>query len=206
MWSATLAFDTLITGSVGAAGSTSAVVKRSLAKLRGFLERSFAVMKLKGRGGAREAISLGELIALVKLTVDAEAMAHGIPLAVELRDAGAVVEADLQILAPIVAQLVQNACHHTPAAGHVALRSSATADSVQIEIEDECGGLPPGASATLFRPHASDGNERTGLGLDLQLIQRGIEVIGGTIRVRDIPGTGCVFTVELPRRSSAAQQ
>lgn len=206
VWSAALAFDALITGPVAATSSTSAVVRRSLASLRGLLERSFAAMKLKGRGGAREAISLGELIAVVKLTVDAVAMARGIPLAVELRDAGAVVEADLQILAPIVAQLVENACHHTPAAGHVALRSSATADRVRIEIEDECGGLPPGASTAWFQPTASNGKEHTGLGLDLRLIQRGIEVIGGTIGVRDLPGTGCVFTVELPRRSSTAQR
>jgi signal transduction histidine kinase len=99
----------------------------------------------------------------------------------------------------MVAQLVQNACDHTSALGHVVLRSSATIDRVRIEIEDECGGLPPGAKATLLRPLSAEGSERSGLGLDLELIRRGIEDLGGTIQARDLPGKGCVFALELPR-------
>jgi len=200
VWSAALAFDALRTGSVGVSGSTGAVVARSLARLRGLVERSFAAMRLRGPGGAREPISVGHLVAAVKLTVTTEATANGTGLTVEIHDAEAIVEADLHILAPVIAQLVQNACDHTPAPGHVVLRSSATADWVRIEIADECGGLSPGVSAALFRPIADDSSERNGLGLGLDIIRRGIEALGGTLQVRDFPGKGCVFTVELPRQ------
>jgi signal transduction histidine kinase len=42
-----------------------------------------------------------------------------------------------------------------------------TADHVAFDIEDECGGLPPGKIAELFRPFAQRGTDRTGVGLGL---------------------------------------
>ena len=37
-----------------------------------------------------------------------------------------------------------------------------------------------------------------GLGLGLFISRKGVEASGGSIRVRDVPGHGCVFTVQLP--------
>jgi signal transduction histidine kinase len=201
VWSAGLAFDALKTGSVGVSGSTGAVVSRSLASLRSLVERSFAAMTLKGRGGTPQPISIGNLVAAVKQSVTGAAIARGVPLTFEIHHPDAIVEADLRILAPIVAQLVLNACDHTPTEGQVVLRSSADTAWARIEIEDKCGGLPLGVSAKLF---ATDGNVRSGLGLSLGLIRHGIEAIGGTIEVRDLPGQGCRFTLELPRQSSTS--
>jgi signal transduction histidine kinase len=49
---------------------------------------------------------------------------------------------------------------------------------------------------------ARDDAEDSGLGLGLGLSQRGIEAIGGSIAVRDLPGKGCVFIIEVPRSSA----
>ena len=68
-----------------------------------------------------------------------------------------------------------------------------------VEVEDECGGLPPGKAGDLFRPFEQRGGDRTGLGLGLSITRKSIEADGGTVRVRDMPGTGCVFTIDLPR-------
>jgi hypothetical protein len=200
VWSAALAFKALQTGSVGVSGTTGAVVARSLDGLRNLVDRAFAVMKLKSRGGTADRISVGELIEKVKLSMPA--VAQGPQLAIEIRDAEAVVEADTQILVPIVAQLVLNALQHTDVCGRATLRSSATATRVRFEVEDECGGLPSGTAAALFKPLARDGMEDSGLGLGLGLSRRGIEAIGGSIVVQDLPGKGCVFTIELPRSSA----
>jgi signal transduction histidine kinase len=197
VWSAALAFDALKTGSVGVSGTTGTVVARSLDSLRNLVDRAFAVMKLKSRGGTSDRISVGEVIDKVKLSARADK--RGPALTFEVDDADAVVEADLQILAPIVVQLVLNALKHTDATGRVTLRSSATAARVEIKVEDQCGGLPPGGAAALFKPLAADGREVGGLGLGLGLSQRGIEAIGGSIVVLDVPGKGCVFTIDLPR-------
>jgi hypothetical protein len=44
------------------------------------------------------------------------------------------------------------------------------------------------------------GTDRTGLGLGLMISRHGVESNGGKIHVRDLPGKGCIFTVELPRQ------
>src|SRR5690348_10199104 len=40
--------------------------------------------------------------------------------------------------------------------------------------------------------------DRSGLGLGLAISRRNVEAQSGTLTVRDIPGTGCVFTIKLP--------
>ena len=83
------------------------------------------------------------------------------------------------------------------------LRASATAERVLIEVEDECGGLPPGQLDDLFRPFERRSGNRSGLGLGLSISRKGVEAMGGTLGVRELPGQGCVFSVELPRLPAA---
>jgi len=66
---------------------------------------------------------------------------------------------------------------------------------------DHCGGLPPGAIEKIFLPFTQNGEDRSGLGLGLAICRRSVEANNGTLQVRDIPGSGCVFTIELPRHT-----
>jgi hypothetical protein len=97
---------------------------------------------------------------------------------------GSTLQSTGQLLAGAVTNLLQNAFKFARRGGHVSLGTSSTEDRVLIEVEDECGGLAPGKAEELFRPF-----ER----------RRSVEAIGGEIHVRDIPGHGCVFTIDLPR-------
>lgn len=81
----------------------------------------------------------------------------------------------------------------------------ATADRILIEVEDRCGGLPEGEAQRMFRPFTQGGNDRSGLGLGLSICRRSVEANNGILSVRDMPGSGCVFTIDLPRQSPAAQ-
>jgi hypothetical protein len=74
---------------------------------------------------------------------------------------------------------------------------------VLLEVEDECGGLPPGAVTDLFRPFEQRSADRSGLGLGLAIAREGVETNGGEIRARDLPGRGCIFTIDLPLLQSA---
>jgi signal transduction histidine kinase len=51
----------------------------------------------------------------------------------------------------------------------------------------------------MFLPFEQLSQQRTGLGLGLAISRRGIEANGGELRVRNLPGVGCVFTVDLPQ-------
>ena len=141
-----------------------------------------------------------DFIGDVEVTAALEASARGLELSVTSVDKDVVVFADRQILASVVANLLQNAFKFTRPNGHVALRVDASAERVLIAVEDQCGGLPPGSAAKLFRSFTQAGADRTGIGLGLSICDRGARINDGTIHVLDRPGTGCVFTVELPRR------
>lgn len=80
------------------------------------------------------------------------------------------------------------------------LRAYADGDHVVIDVEDECGGLPEGKAEALFQPFKQMSSDRSGLGLGLWISRRAVEASGGTLRVRNNPGKGCTFTIELPRR------
>jgi signal transduction histidine kinase len=79
----------------------------------------------------------------------------------------------------------------------------AIGDRILIEVEDKCGGLPPSDIETMFLPFAQSGADRSGLGLGLSISRRSVEANGGTLNVRDVPESGCVFTIDLPRYSLA---
>jgi signal transduction histidine kinase len=42
------------------------------------------------------------------------------------------------------------------------------------------------------------------LGLGLSIARQSVEAFGGTLTVRDLPGTGCVFTINLRRHERRA--
>ena len=83
----------------------------------------------------------------------------------------------------------------------MALSVVAAGDRILIEVEDECGGLPSGDVERIFLPYTQSGANKTGLGLGLPFSRRSVEASNGTLTARDIPGSGCVFTIDLPRQS-----
>ncbi len=196
---ASLACAALREGTVGISGSTGKLLEHSLANLRNLVDRSQTVVRLDSGTGVNGRLTVRELIEDVELSAIMAAKAAGHELTVEIATPEAVVLADRQVLAAIIANLLQNAFKFTRHRGHVCLRSSATQNRVRFEIEDECGGLPPGKVDLLFKPFERRGANLTGLGLGLAICLRGVHAIGGAITVRDLPNKGCVFTVEIPR-------
>lgn len=59
---------------------------------------------------------------------------------------------------------------------------------------------PSGDPEELFRPFTQRSRDRGGLGLGLSISQRGIEANDGKLYVRNRPGKGCVFTIDLRKR------
>jgi signal transduction histidine kinase len=201
--SAMLAVVAIKAGEVGLAGATGAVLDRSLLGLRNVIDHSLVDVRLAvGLPAAREHIELAGFIAEVKVAGSLEATAKGCVFITSPVEDGLVVLADRQMLSSAVTNLLQNAFKFTRGHSGVELRVSREDDRVLIEIEDECGGLPQGTAERLFAPFEQAGNDRTGLGLGLSITQRSIEANGGLVRVRDVPGSGCVFTIDLPLQSA----
>jgi hypothetical protein len=199
---ATLAYTILQEGTVGIGGSTGAVLGRSLRGMGELINNALAGVRLESGIGQRQRISVSRLVkdAELEATMGAEDRSR---LSVAPVAVGVDVEGDEQILAAAISNLLQNAFKFSHAHGHVKLRTTATSSRVVIEIEDECGGLPPGKAEDLFLPFSQRSNKRSGLGLGLTISRKGVEAMGGTLRVRDLPGKGCVFVIDLPRLAEA---
>jgi signal transduction histidine kinase len=121
-------------------------------------------------------------------------------LTVEPVEDGLHIEADRQILAAVVGNLLQNAFKFTRPHTTVTLRVVGTSsDRVLIEVEDECGGLPDGNANALFQPFEQRSADRSGLGLGLAFSRWAAAANNGRIYTHNYPNRGCVFTVDLPR-------
>ena len=201
---ATLSFDVIKRGTVGLTGSTGAVLARSLSGLAALVERSLTVLRLEAGAPKLERIVLPEFIDEIQITAAMQAMGHGLSLFVSPVASDLAVDADRLLLASVISTLLQNAFKFTHANGEVSLRTRATDDRVLIDICDECGGLPAERAEELSRGFTQKGSDHSELGRGLSLALTAVGVNAGDISVRDMPGTGCVFTIGLPRQHAPA--
>jgi len=196
---AIIAFDVVKSGNVGVAGSTGAVLHRSLVGARDLIARSLAEVRLTQGVQNREAFLVSGFIEELAPAALLAANAGGVAFRVMPVEDGIAIEADRQVLAAVVTNLLQNAFKFTRLRTTVTLRVGASADRVLIEVQDECGGLPEGDANQLFRPFEQASTNRTGLGLGLAFSRWAVEANHGRIYARNLPHEGCVFTIDLPR-------
>jgi signal transduction histidine kinase len=197
---ATLAVMAIKAGNVGATGATGAVLDRSLIGMRNLIDRSLADVRITaGMPPRARLISLAEFVADVKISASLEAHARQCEFTVGDVDADLALDVDREMLLSAVGNLLQNAFKFTQRHTEVSLNAYAAADRIRIDVEDHCGGLPQGAAADMFLPFKQGGKDRSGLGLGLAICRRSVEANSGVLSVRDVAGSGCVFTIELPR-------
>jgi signal transduction histidine kinase len=196
---AMLAMTAIKKGDVGLSGATGALLDRSLIGLRDLVDRALVEVRLTaGIPERRERMPVAQFIEEIQIAAALDARTRGVELVVSPVDKELVVDADRQILAGAVANLLQNALKFSRLRGRVSLKAYAAAGRMFIEVEDECGGLPAGKIEELFRPFERLNARQTGLGLGLAISRRGVEANGGKLTVRNIPEKGCVFTVDIP--------
>ena len=198
---ATLSFDVIKRGAVGVGGSTGAIHARSLAGLTTLVDRALAEVRLESGQPRLQRLLLGEFIEEVGLVAKMQAEACGIDLSIPSAiDGDLAVDADRELLGSAVANLLQNAIKFTRSGGRVSLTTFDTGNRVLIQVSDECGGLPDGKAQELFLPFTQAGADRSGLGLGLTIALAAVRLNSGLLTVRDVPGTGCTFTIDLPKR------
>jgi signal transduction histidine kinase len=202
---ATLAVMAIKAGNVGTTGATGAVLDRSLIGMRNLIDRSLADVRLSAGMPTRAGlVSLADFLADVKISASLEAQLRKCTFIVGDVDPELALDVDREILLSAVGNLLQNAFKFTHFGSEVALHAYAAAGRICIDVEDHCGGLPPGTIEDLFLPFKQGGDDRSGMGLGLAICRRSVEANGGVLRARDMPGSGCVFTIDLPRYSLPA--
>ena len=195
---AKLAVGALELGNLPLSGATGGVLKRSLAALSMLIDHSVNEVRLKSVDKASH-----EVFGTARFVTDAasiaalDATSRGIDFRVAPADPLLQTAGDRNLLLAALGNLIQNAFKFTRAHTPVTLRAYAEGARVLIEVEDHCGGLQPGRAETMFTPF-SRSHDSSGLGLGLAIARQSIEACGGILSVRNIAGTGCVFTMSFP--------
>jgi signal transduction histidine kinase len=197
-----LAVSAIESGNLSMAGATGAVLKRSLAAMGKLIDKSLAEVRIKGVPPERHKVfSLAAFIAEAKDAATLDANTRGCTLTVPAVNPLLGVEGDRDLLLAALANLLHNAFKFTHVHTEVTLNAYALGDRILISVKDHCGGLPSGSAEKMFTPFAQRGEDKTGLGLGLSIARQSVMADDGVLSVADIPGTGCMFTISLPRCS-----
>jgi signal transduction histidine kinase len=195
---ALLAFHALKRGTVAINGSTAAVLGRSLTSLRDLIDRTLSEVRLAAGIQQSERLAVTAFVDEIAAAGSLCSEQRQIRFTVDPVDPTLAVYADPQLLTSAVMNLLQNAFKYTPAGGAVMLRAQARGQRLLVEIEDECGGILE-STDDLFQPFGDRrGTDRSGLGLGLSIARKAVRAHKGDIHVRNIPGKGCVFAVDVP--------
>lgn len=85
------------------------------------------------------------------------------------------------------------------------LRGGISDGRAVIEVEDGCGGVEPAEIEAAFAPFVRIDPKQPGFGLGLAIARQAVDAHGGTLRVQNLPGKGCVFVLSLPVAERSTQ-
>lgn len=195
---ALLAFQALKQGTVAVNGNTGMVLGRCLLALRDLVETTLSDVRVDAGVGRPILVVVADLLDEVAVAAHLHAESTGVHLRVEPLSRALTVVADPQLLLSAVANLLSNGFKFTPRGGCVVLRAASADDRVRIEVEDQCGGIADSTGDPFEAFRERRGRDRTGLGLGLSIARKAVRACAGDIHVRNLPGVGCVFRIDLP--------
>lgn len=177
---------------------TLSLLTRNLVALRELTDQVLTADRLAGRLQlTREPLELRTVLEQALTETRLAAEQRQIEFVVNLPDA-LPFSGDRRLLCSAIGNVLGNAVKFTPEGGKITVQAKQHNGRIGIEIEDSCGGLPEGNAKELFEPFVQRSDNRTGFGLGLAIVKQAIEAHGGVVSVRDLPGKGCVFSLELP--------
>ena len=197
---AILAVEVLKTGKVGADGSIGKLIDRSLRAICVLIDSTVTDVRINvGIPTEHSLVSLAKLIEEIRVGAVLEAEVRKSKLRVSAVEPTLAVDVNSELLSAAVGNLLQNAFKFTCPGADVSLHAYAVGDRIRIDVEDGCGGLP--SDFSIATPFYQGNPNKFGLGLGLSICRRNVEADKGVLTVRDVPGKGCVFTIDLPRFS-----
>jgi CheY-like chemotaxis protein len=120
-------------------------------------------------------------------------------------------EADVTRLSQVLLNLLNNAAKYTEQGGRIRLTAERQGDQALIRVQDNGIGIPPAMLSRIFdmftQVDRSLERAQGGLGIGLTLVQRLVEMHGGTVSATSPgPGKGSEFTVRLPIAPEKARE
>ena len=175
---------------------------RNLMSLRELIDHVLIADRLAGQiPVTRERLEVKALLEEIEADSRLAAERNQVQIHIEAPDT-LHLEGDRRLLRSAISNLLGNAIKFTHEGRTITLRAKRSEGCVTVEVEDGCDGLPEGNAEELFEPFVQRGENRTGFGLGLAIVKQAVEAHGGRARVTNLPGRGCVFSIELPESES----
>lgn len=110
------------------------------------------------------------------------------------------IKLDEKLLYSILSNLLLNAMKYSAAGSTIQLRLQCQSDSILFEVKDQGIGICSEDQPHLYQPFYRGENvaEIAGTGLGLAVVQKCVEVHGGTIEIQSIVGIGTTVSVWIP--------
>ena len=173
------------------------VLQRNIDRIRQLIDQALVDARLKARAELFvERVDLQSIV--TEIVSEGPAEEKGIRVTVSFEGPPGL-QGDARLLHSALSNLIHNAVKFSREGGNVSIVGRAEENGVVVHIEDECGGLPEGTYEQIFNPFIQSGTNRSGFGLGLAIAKQAAEAHNGSIRVHNLPGKGCVFTLDLPR-------
>ena len=197
--SATLAFQLLKDkDQLPAENRSVGALERGLQRTSELINQTLQIARVaSGIELHRQWTTLQALIEDAELGAISEAESKGVALRLVI-EKDERVNLDTRLVRSALSNLLRNAVKYTSVGTTVEVRGQVANGCVLIEVEDHCGGLAPGKVEEAFAPFVRLDNRQSGFGLGLAIAKQAVDAHGGSIRVQNLPGTGCIFVLELP--------
>jgi signal transduction histidine kinase len=148
-----------------------------------------------------------DLVKLAQKTVgqlQAIALEHKQKITVHASEKSIVTLLDSEKIHMVIENLVSNALKYSPDGAEIVVSVERGVDAVVLRVKDKGYGIDPQDIYLLFKKFSRLPNPKSvkaqGSGLGLYLVEKLVELHGGTIEVQSKQGVGTTFTVRLPHK------
>ncbi len=139
---------------------------------------------------------LSDVLASMRLLLDASARAHEVHIATDSRCEEAM-EIPVGLVRQLLYNLIQNAIEASPPGSTVRVSAHEEGGTVVIEVSDEGPGIAAGLKEQIFEPFFTTKSESGGLGLGLSICKGLVEAMDGDLEVES-GQRGTTFRVSFP--------
>jgi signal transduction histidine kinase len=181
------------------------VIGRQLAHLTRLVDDLLDVSRItRGKINlSKEVIELNTLVARTVETAQPLLDERGHSLEVDIPNGVLAVLGDPTRLTQALGNVLGNAAKYTERGGKISLVAAQSGAEVEIRVRDNGIGIPPELMPKIFNLFTqldqTSGRSQSGLGIGLALVQRLVEMHGGSVTAQsDGLGRGSEFTIRLP--------
>ncbi len=185
-------------GAIPSEGRAVRSLEQGLKQTSDLIDQTLKVARVaSGVELRRQSTTIKALLESAETGAISEAEAKGIELRLTVAEDASVL-LDRRLIGSALGNLLRNGVKYSHPGSVVEARGSVSNGRVVIEIEDGCGGLPPGKVEKAFAPFVRLDQGQSGFGLGLAIAKQAVDAHGGSIRVQNLPNKGCIFILELP--------